>query len=72
MTTTTPEKPRELAIVGQGSIFDGIAYWVTLARVYLMRWWGGLMFYSGKEKLFDVSLMSPNRSDRWLGGGGMR
>jgi hypothetical protein len=33
---------------------------------------GGLMFYSGKEKLFDVSLMPPNRSDRWLGGGGMR
>ena len=136
--TTTPEKPREFAIVGQGSIFDGIAYWVTLAGIYLMV--GGLMFYSGKEKLFDedgnapllaslvrleilphrdksllqvslavamltfaclafgqtvtrqfegtaslytyfastvmililVSLLPPNRPDRWLGGGGMR
>jgi len=39
------------AIVGQGTIFDGIAYWATLIGVYLMV--GGLMFYSGKEKLFD-------------------
>lgn len=43
------EKP--YAIVGQGTIFDGIAYWATLIGVYLMV--GGLMFYSGKEKLFD-------------------
>lgn len=42
---------RELAVVGRGTIFDGIAYWVTLAGVYLMV--GGLMFYSGKDKLFD-------------------
>jgi hypothetical protein len=57
MTATTPEKPREFAIVGQGSIFDGIAYWVTLAGVYLMV--GGLMFYSGKEKLFDEDGNAP-------------
>ena len=46
----TPER-RPFAVVGHGSIFDGIAYWATLAGVYLMV--GGLMFYSGKEKLFD-------------------
>jgi hypothetical protein len=45
------------AVVGQGSIFDGIAYWVTLAGVYLMV--GGLMFYSGKEKLFDDDGKAP-------------
>ena len=39
------------AIIGQGSIFDGVAYWATLIGVYVMV--GGLMFYSGKEKLFD-------------------
>jgi hypothetical protein len=49
MATTKREKP--FAIVGQGTIFDGAAYWATLAGVYLMV--GGLMFYSGKEKLFD-------------------
>ena len=38
------DKP--FAVIGQGSIFDGIAYWVTLAGVYLMV--GGLMFDSGK------------------------
>ena len=48
---TNGESRRPYAIVGQGSIFDGIAYWATLIGVYLMV--GGLMFYSGKEKLFD-------------------
>jgi hypothetical protein len=57
MATTTPDKPRPFAIVGQGTIFDGIAYWVTLAGVYLMV--GGLMFYSGKEKLFDDDGNAP-------------
>jgi hypothetical protein len=38
--------PSRFAIVGQGTIFDGIAYWVTLIGVYVMV--GGLMFYSGK------------------------
>jgi hypothetical protein len=45
------------AIIGQGTIFDGIAYWVTLAGVYLMV--GGLMFYSGKGKIFDDDGNAP-------------
>ena len=48
---------REFTLVGQGSVFDGIAYWVTLAGVYLMV--GGLMFYSGKGKLFDDDGNAP-------------
>jgi hypothetical protein len=46
-----PDSERPYAIIGRGSIFDGAAYWATLVGVYLMV--GGLMFYSGKEKLFD-------------------
>jgi hypothetical protein len=49
VTTTNP--PGKFAVIGQGSIYDGVAYWVTLIGVYVMV--GGLMFYSGKEKLFD-------------------
>jgi len=49
---------REYAVVGQGSIFDGIAYWLILAGVYLMV--GGLMFYSGKDKLFDGEREAPS------------
>ena len=45
------------AVVGQGTIFDGIAYWAILLGVYLMV--GGLMFYSGKEKLFDDDGNAP-------------
>jgi peptidoglycan/LPS O-acetylase OafA/YrhL len=53
------DKPRkEFAIVGQGSLFDGIAYWVTVIGIYLMV--GGLMFYSGKEKLFDDNGNAPS------------
>ena len=37
--------------------FDGAAYWATLLGVYLMV--GGLMFYSGKEKLFDDDGNAP-------------
>src|SRR6478752_4460647 len=48
---------RRLAIVGEGSLFDGAAYWATLIGVYLMV--GGLMFYSGKEKLFDDNGNAP-------------
>ena len=51
------EQRKPYALVGQGSIFDGIAYWATLAGVYLMV--GGLMFYSGKEKLFDSDGKAP-------------
>jgi hypothetical protein len=47
-----PERTRgDFAVVGAGSIWDGIAYWAILVGVYLMV--GGLFFYSGKEKLFD-------------------
>ena len=55
MTTTKPDKP--FAIIGRGTIFDGIAYWATLVGVYLMI--GGLFFYSGKEKLFDDDGKAP-------------
>jgi hypothetical protein len=49
---------RPYALIGQGTIFDGIAYWVTLVGVYVMV--GGLMFYSGKEKLFDDDGKAPS------------
>jgi len=52
-----PKQGRPFAVIGQGSIFDGIAYWATLVGVYLMV--GGLMFYSGKEKLFDDDGNAP-------------
>jgi hypothetical protein len=55
MATSRPDRP--YAIVGQGNIFDGVAYWATLVGVYLMV--GGLMFYSGKEKLFDDDGNAP-------------
>ena len=57
MSTTERKHDRPFAIVGQGSIFDGAAYWATLVGVYLMV--GGLMFYSGKEKLFDDDGNAP-------------
>jgi hypothetical protein len=44
-------------LIGQGTIFDGIAYWVTLVGVYVMV--GGLMFYSGKDKLFNSDGHAP-------------
>jgi hypothetical protein len=55
MSDTRRERP--FAIVGQGTIFDGIAYWATLVGVYLMV--GGLMFHSGKEKVFDDNGNAP-------------
>jgi len=51
MSAETTDKP--FAIVGKGTLFDGAAYWATLVGVYLMV--GGLMFYSGKEKLFTTT-----------------
>jgi hypothetical protein len=54
---STARSDRPFAIVGQGSIFDGVAYWAILIGVYLMV--GGLMFYSGKEKLFDDDGNAP-------------
>ena len=53
---STPER-KPFAVIGQGTIFDGLAYWATLVGVYLMV--GGLMFYSGKEKLFDDDGKAP-------------
>lgn len=47
----------KFAVIGRGTIYDGIAYWLILAGVYLMV--GGLMFYSGKEKLFDDDGNAP-------------
>ena len=55
MAAETTDKP--FAIVGKGTLFDGAAYWATLVGVYLMV--GGLMFYSGKEKLFDDDGNAP-------------
>ncbi len=55
MAAETTDKP--FAIVGRGTMFDGAAYWATLIGVYLMV--GGLMFYSGKEKLFDDDGNAP-------------
>ncbi len=52
---TKHDKP--FAVVGKGTVFDGIAYWATLAGIYLMV--GGLMFYSGKGKLFDGDTTAP-------------
>ena len=57
MSTTETKHERPFAIVGHGSIFDGAANWATLVGVYLMV--GGLMFYSGKEKLFDDAGNAP-------------
>jgi hypothetical protein len=54
---STPRRQKPFAIIGQGTIFDGVAYWATLIGVYLMV--GGLMFYSGKEKLFDENGKAP-------------
>ncbi len=55
MADETHDRP--FAIVGSGTLFDGAAYWATLVGVYLMV--GGLMFYSGKEKLFDDNGNAP-------------
>jgi hypothetical protein len=57
MATEQNEPRKRFAIVGQGSIFDGAAYWATLAGIYVMV--GGLMFYSGKGKLFDDDGNAP-------------
>ena len=58
MATTQPQPTRgDFAVVGRGSLWDGIAYWAIIAGVYLMV--GGLMFYSGKSKLFDDNGHAP-------------
>ena len=50
-------KRGDFAVIGAGSLWDGIAYWAILVGVYLMV--GGLMFYSGKSKLFDENGHPP-------------
>lgn len=54
-----PAEPKrsDFSPVGKGSVFDAISYWSIVAGVYLMV--GGLMFYSGKEKLFDGDSHAP-------------
>jgi len=51
MTAQPEQKRGDFAVVGKGTLWDGIAYWAIVIGVYLMV--GGLFFYSGKEKLFD-------------------
>jgi hypothetical protein len=57
MSTEPSRRAGEFSVIGSGSVWDGIAYWATVAGVYLMV--GGLMFYSGKEKLFDDDGHAP-------------
>ena len=56
--TEAPQGRSDFKVVGSGSLWDGIAYWATIAGVYLMV--GGLMFYSGKSKLFDSNGHAPD------------
>lgn len=58
MSAQTAGRPKDFAVIGRGSLWDGVAYWATLAGVYLMV--GGLMFYSGKDKLFDSDGHAPD------------
>lgn len=51
------EQRSDFAVVGEGSVWEGIAYWAAVLGVYLMV--GGLMFYSGKGKLFDDDGHAP-------------
>jgi hypothetical protein len=55
----TQQEPRraDFSPVGNAPLWDGLAYWATIVGVYLMV--GGLMFYSGKEKLFDGDRHAP-------------
>jgi uncharacterized membrane protein YphA (DoxX/SURF4 family) len=41
----------------RGTVFDDVAYWLTIASVYFLV--GVLFFYSGKEKLFDNDAKPP-------------
>ncbi len=41
----------------RSTIFDDVAYWLTMASVYFLV--GVLFFYSGKEKLFDGDAKAP-------------
>ena len=41
----------------RSTLFDDVAYWLTIAAVYFLV--GVLFFYSGKEKLFDENANPP-------------
>ncbi len=49
----------EPAVAGgeRGTVFDDVAYWLTIVSVYFLV--GVLFFYSGKEKLFDGDAKAP-------------
>jgi hypothetical protein len=58
MAAAESEQSRsDFKVIGSGSLWDGVAYWATIAGVYLMV--GGLEFYSGKGKLFDSDGHAP-------------
>ncbi|MFT4048217.1 MAG: hypothetical protein QM648_00070 [Solirubrobacterales bacterium] len=57
MNSQPAETKGDFSPIGKGSTFDAISYWAIVAGVYLMV--GGLMFYSGKEKLFDGDSHAP-------------
>lgn len=57
MATSAERTRGDFSIVGSGTIADAIAYWSIVVGVYLMV--GGLMFYGGKEKLFDENGHPP-------------
>lgn len=48
---------RQPAAAGERTIFDDVAYWLTIVSVYFLV--GVLFFYSGKEKLFDGDAKAP-------------
>ena len=53
-----PDRGRgDWKLIGGGTLWDGIAYWSIVIGVYVMV--GGLMFYSGKGKLFDDDGKAP-------------
>jgi hypothetical protein len=47
----------EGAVGARATLFDDVAYWLTIASVYFLV--GVLFFYSGKEKLFDNDAKPP-------------
>lgn len=49
-----------------GTIFDDVAYWLTIVSVYFLV--GVLFFYSGKEKLFDGDAKAPPGIERQFEG----
>ncbi|HEV8460688.1 MAG TPA: hypothetical protein VGQ38_08260 [Gaiellaceae bacterium] len=57
MSSQPSSKRGDFNLIGSGSLWDGVAYWCIIIGVYVMV--GGLMFYSGKEKLFDDNGKAP-------------